>query len=301
MLVRVDLPIPGEPPSSTSEPGTRPPPRTRSSSPIPVDIRLTAVPPTSLSGRGAWRSPRSGSRPARAPAPARDPARACGTPPLRGCSRPRSRGTVRATWPTAGRTESRRERSCGPSAQPTHRWGRQPGGRGELSRSRLRGCGAPAEHVAPATVGHLPDALAQPHQAEPARAVQRDAGLVLGEDPSLQGPEARLLGDVDEAVQQFPADAAAKMRAVDVDRHRADPAVDTARGDRAEGCPADHLAACARGHGREARPRRRPLIPARRGRARMSPRRRLSPPGRSAGPPRTSPRPSTARGAPDRR
>ena len=34
MFVSVDLPIPGEPPSSTSEPGTRPPPSTRSSSPI---------------------------------------------------------------------------------------------------------------------------------------------------------------------------------------------------------------------------------------------------------------------------
>ena len=31
----VDLPIPGSPPMSTSEPGTSPPPRTRSSSPIP--------------------------------------------------------------------------------------------------------------------------------------------------------------------------------------------------------------------------------------------------------------------------
>ena len=36
MLVSVDLPIPGDPPSSTSEPGTRPPPRTRSNSPSPV-------------------------------------------------------------------------------------------------------------------------------------------------------------------------------------------------------------------------------------------------------------------------
>ena len=34
MFVSVDLPMPGEPPSSTSEPGTRPPPRTMSSSPM---------------------------------------------------------------------------------------------------------------------------------------------------------------------------------------------------------------------------------------------------------------------------
>ena len=44
--VSVDLPIPGEPPISTSEPGTRPPPRIWSSSPIPVDSR-------------AWRSART--------------------------------------------------------------------------------------------------------------------------------------------------------------------------------------------------------------------------------------------------
>ena len=36
MVVSVDLPIPGEPPSSTSAPGTSPPPSTRSSSPMPV-------------------------------------------------------------------------------------------------------------------------------------------------------------------------------------------------------------------------------------------------------------------------
>ncbi|MEJ7714421.1 MAG: hypothetical protein WKF40_01435 [Thermoleophilaceae bacterium] len=41
----VDLPIPGEPPSNTSDPGTRPPPRTRSSSPMPVEKRGM---------RGAW-------------------------------------------------------------------------------------------------------------------------------------------------------------------------------------------------------------------------------------------------------
>ena len=41
MFVSVDLPIPGEPPSSTSDPGTIPPPSTRSSSPIPVDSRGT--------------------------------------------------------------------------------------------------------------------------------------------------------------------------------------------------------------------------------------------------------------------
>src|SRR3712207_7218452 len=42
-LFRSDLPIPGEPPSRTSEPGTMPPPSTRSNSPIPVHDRGTGV------------------------------------------------------------------------------------------------------------------------------------------------------------------------------------------------------------------------------------------------------------------
>ena len=39
----VDLPIPGSPPSSTSEPLTRPPPRTLSSSDIPVSYRVSSL------------------------------------------------------------------------------------------------------------------------------------------------------------------------------------------------------------------------------------------------------------------
>ena len=47
--VSVDLPMPGEPPISTIEPGTIPPPRIWSSSPIPVDRRT-------------WRSARTSAR-----------------------------------------------------------------------------------------------------------------------------------------------------------------------------------------------------------------------------------------------
>src|SRR5689334_7977038 len=50
--VMVDLPIPGEPPMSTIEPGTRPPPSTRSSSPIPVCRRRSLGASTSASGTG---------------------------------------------------------------------------------------------------------------------------------------------------------------------------------------------------------------------------------------------------------
>src|SRR3954451_11739378 len=52
MVVSVDLPMPGEPPSSTSDPGTRPPPRTRSSSPMPVCSRATASARTSRRATG---------------------------------------------------------------------------------------------------------------------------------------------------------------------------------------------------------------------------------------------------------
>src|ERR1041385_4160227 len=44
---KVGLPIPGSPPMSTIEPGTTPPPRTKSSSCIPDDQRVISVPVTS--------------------------------------------------------------------------------------------------------------------------------------------------------------------------------------------------------------------------------------------------------------
>ena len=48
----VDLPMPGAPPISTSEPGTMPPPSTRSSSPMPVLKRGECPAATSASGTG---------------------------------------------------------------------------------------------------------------------------------------------------------------------------------------------------------------------------------------------------------
>ncbi len=49
IVTSVDLPTPGSPPTSTSDPGTMPPPRTRSSSPIPVGIRSASSAETSAS------------------------------------------------------------------------------------------------------------------------------------------------------------------------------------------------------------------------------------------------------------
>ncbi len=45
----VDLPMPGSPPISTTAPSTRPPPSTRSNSPMPVDTRAWSRCSTSLS------------------------------------------------------------------------------------------------------------------------------------------------------------------------------------------------------------------------------------------------------------
>ena len=50
--IKVDLPIPGSPPSRTSEPLTKPPPNTLSNSPIPVCVRIASFPITSFKDLG---------------------------------------------------------------------------------------------------------------------------------------------------------------------------------------------------------------------------------------------------------
>ncbi len=52
MVVSVDLPMPGSPPIRISEPGTSPPPSTRSNSSMPVGSRSWRVASTSASGCG---------------------------------------------------------------------------------------------------------------------------------------------------------------------------------------------------------------------------------------------------------
>ena len=63
--IRVDFPMPGAPPTSTREPFTAPPPSTRSSSPMPVEKRISSA--SSISGRATGRGPgpiRTSGRPA---------------------------------------------------------------------------------------------------------------------------------------------------------------------------------------------------------------------------------------------
>ena len=50
--IRVDLPIPGSPPTKTREPFTKPPPKTLSSSPIPVLTLTASAPLTSFNSLG---------------------------------------------------------------------------------------------------------------------------------------------------------------------------------------------------------------------------------------------------------
>ena len=52
--IRVDLPMPGAPPTSTREPFTAPPPSTRSNSPIPVGKRSSSVVSTWAMGLGRF-------------------------------------------------------------------------------------------------------------------------------------------------------------------------------------------------------------------------------------------------------
>ena len=55
--MRVDLPIPGSPPTSTIDPGTTPPPSTRANSPIGRARRISASPSISAIRRGSERPP----------------------------------------------------------------------------------------------------------------------------------------------------------------------------------------------------------------------------------------------------
>ena len=68
--IRVDLPMPGAPPTSTREPFTAPPPSTRSSSPMPVENRISCPPSASFKWIAftAWKDARlpSWPRPGRA-------------------------------------------------------------------------------------------------------------------------------------------------------------------------------------------------------------------------------------------
>ena len=62
---RVLLPMPGSPPTSTTEPGTTPPPSTKSNSPRPVGQRVVSPDSTSRRRTGAAAAARCGGAPSR--------------------------------------------------------------------------------------------------------------------------------------------------------------------------------------------------------------------------------------------
>ncbi len=108
IVVSVDLPIPGAPPISTSDPGTRPPPSTnralRSRSGVACDQprrRPAAAPASPPTRRRAQHPPRDRQRLCRR--------RPFGSPP-RACSTLRSRGTGPPTGGSRNRRRCRRER-----------------------------------------------------------------------------------------------------------------------------------------------------------------------------------------------
>ncbi len=100
--------MPGEPPSSTSDPGTMPPPRTRSSSPMPVEKRGICGACTLRSGMGLAGAPAPAALPPGPRRPRAGPGRAA--PPRPACSTRRRPGSARATWRTRARRRSRRRR-----------------------------------------------------------------------------------------------------------------------------------------------------------------------------------------------
>src|SRR6185436_10693861 len=90
--------------------------------------------------------------------------------------------------------------------------------------------GAPALHqddVAP-RLTKLAKPFARADDAEAAALVQRDAGLVLGEDARLERPDSRALGRFDQCPQEASADALAARTLGHVDHLLRDAAVDVA-------------------------------------------------------------------------
>src|SRR6476469_4784523 len=97
-------------------------------------------------------------------------------------------------------------------------------------------------HVAPASIGHLPDELAYADELEAAGQMERDRCGVLREDAGLERPEARLLGGFDQRIEQRATDSPSGVPRVDVDAHLRHTAIHGPGGERAERRPAEHLA-----------------------------------------------------------
>ena len=65
-----------------------------------------------------------------------------------------------------------------------------------------------------------PQVLAAADDAEAARHVERDAGLVFGKDARLKRPDACLFGALDQRRKQRPADALAARTTISMNKER---------------------------------------------------------------------------------
>ena len=124
------LPMPGSPPSSTSDPGTRPPPRTRSSSTIPVVMRSGVSSVSSSSRVTAGTAPSALWRAAGAASSATVP-----HSPQVG-QRPTHRGACAPQAPQLYDTRARDAVARGPRAGITTRSGRRANPRRPIPRRR---------------------------------------------------------------------------------------------------------------------------------------------------------------------
>ena len=214
MFVSVDLPIPGEPPSSTSEPGTSPPPSTRSSSPMPVDMRSTGAAPTSRSGAGRARA-----RPA---APGRPHAPRAARPRAapRACRRTASSTSVFQAsqpghWPchlADWKPHSEQTWTVVRAIEPDYAYRRGRAAlRGNRSSRRRRCCGA--RTAARRASGRRASARSRSRTPTSAKAAaaraERIAGLVLGEDAQPRGSRSRRCS---EALGERPRAAPGRRR-----------------------------------------------------------------------------------------
>ena len=200
----VDLPMPGSPPSRVTEPGTRPPPRTRSSSATPVG-RGRALGGVDLEDRrrpvGRPVARRAGPRPGGAPRP---PPRGCSTPPHVG-QRP----------PTSGR----------PTPQSVQRWVVR---RRAMAATLRRGCATVrrVSHRGAGTTGRgraapLPPSTCRGRTTAVARStdgvrVGRCWPAVARPTPVATGPAWLLLGALVGLVAGAVAAALAAARRTDV-------------------------------------------------------------------------------------
>ena len=161
----VDLPIPGSPPTSTSEPGTSPPPRTRSNSSMPRRRRGRSKSAMDASPVGTGPGRRRHARRRARSATVR------GRPSRPGCSTGRRPGIA---LPSAGTTPRRTGRRSGSSAAPS--LGRRVGGAGHRASTGVRGS---ARWMSRPASGSLSTMIVEPGSYDPSRSCSARTSSIM--------------------------------------------------------------------------------------------------------------------------